>query len=389
MSGLCPFAVQKIIAPGSNDPAIKPRAAILHVDAGNAESLEDYFRNRSGGIESHFFIRANGGVEQYRDIYRQADANLDANDFAVSIETQGYGPGEWSLQQLASIKRLLTWLHTEAGIPLRKIQHWDGSGVGYHTLFGAPGHWTPVAKTCPGPARIRQFDRLLVPWMDAQAEPAPKPKPATPRPLRVCVVNGMSGSGVSEGRSLLILHAAAQHADVVLGCEFGNVTDDAPLDPKVWDVVHDPSSPDRAGSLLAVRKTRGKVRHAWYRVGAPAGLGIRTRWLLIARLVIDPGTPHEWTPKVIAGHAPPKRAWAHWPAFMASVAARNADVIGADFNKLARAVAPALRRRVRAVEILGVAVRKSIPVTFARGFDVGGDHRAVSVVLFPKPKESR
>lgn len=211
---------------------------------------------------------------------------------------------------------------------------------------------------------------------------------STPRPLRVVVVNGMSGSNVTEGRSLLILHAAAQHADVILGCEFGNVTDDAPLDPYTWDVVHDPSSPDKAGSILAVRKTRGRVRHARYRVGCPAGLGIRTRWLIVARLAIDPGTPHEWTPKVVAGHAPPKRAWAHWPMFMASVAARNADVSGADWNKLARAVAPALRRTVRAVHILGVAVRKSIPSSQPREFDVGGDHQAVSVRLWDRPTSS-
>mgnify|MGYP003298407101 CR=1 FL=1 len=138
----------------------------------------------SEAVALYHELLADGSVEQYRDIYRQADANLDANDFAVSIETQGYGAGKWSLQQLATIKRLLTWLHTEAGIPLRKIQHWDGSGVGFHAQFGAPSHWTPVAKTCPGPARIKQFDALLVPWMDAYTNPV-QPKPATPRPLRV------------------------------------------------------------------------------------------------------------------------------------------------------------------------------------------------------------
>ena len=162
-----PGARKLLIPPGANDPRITPRVAILHVDAGNAASLHTYFRDRSGGVESHFHVRRDGVVEQYRDTDYQADANHLANDFAVSIETQGYGAGEWTPEQLESIKALLDWLNRTHGIPLRKIDRWDGEGVGYHVLFGAPGPWTPVAKSCPGPDRIRQFDRVLVPWMAA------------------------------------------------------------------------------------------------------------------------------------------------------------------------------------------------------------------------------
>lgn len=186
--GFCPFAVNLNIPPGSNDPAIKPRIAILHVDAGNASSLYTYFRDRSGGIESHFFIKSDGTIEQYRSIYFQADANLDANDFAVSIETQGYGAGTWTGEQLQSIRRLLLWLNKEAKIPLRKCATWNGSGIGYHTLFGAPSHWTPVAKSCPGPERIKQFNSQIVPWLESAGQPKPKPPKAT---------------RVSQGRDLL------------------------------------------------------------------------------------------------------------------------------------------------------------------------------------------
>lgn len=173
-NGFYPKALVKNIRPGANDPAIKPRLAILHVDAGNAFSLFDFFSTRSGGVESHFHVRADGVVEQYRSIYFQADANLNANDYAVSIETQGFGTGEWNSKQIAAIKELLLWLNAEAGIPLRVVQRPDGSGVGYHVLFGAPGPWTPVAKTCPGPARVRQFNDVFVPWFRELANPAPR-----------------------------------------------------------------------------------------------------------------------------------------------------------------------------------------------------------------------
>lgn len=163
-------AVKKLIPPGSNDPRIKPRVAILHVDAGNVYDLHDYFAHRSGGIESHFHIARDGKVFQYRDTDYQADANHLANDFAVSIETQGYGDGTWSAAQLAAIKSLLKWLHDVHDIPLQKCEVWDGKGVGYHIQFGTPGPWTPVAKACPGPQRIKQFESLLVPWMREQSK---------------------------------------------------------------------------------------------------------------------------------------------------------------------------------------------------------------------------
>ena len=168
---VCPFAKHLLIPAGSNDPPIKPRVAVLHVDAGNAESLHTYFRDRSGGIESHFHITKTGVIEQYRDTAYQADANLEANDFAISIETQGYGEGQWTAAQLDSIKRLLVWLNeVHPAILLRKCDGPFGSGIGYHIQFGSPGPWTPVAKACPGPDRIRQYHDLIVPWLDAGAD---------------------------------------------------------------------------------------------------------------------------------------------------------------------------------------------------------------------------
>lgn len=167
-----PFANKKLIKPGPNDPPIIVVGAILHVDAGNNKSLYEYFRDKSGGIESHFHVPKAGPVEQYRDTGYEADANLKANSFTVaglrfgfvSIETQGLEKGEWNEWQLQEIKRLLSWLSATHSFPLKVTTNPRGPGVGYHTLFGAPGPWTPVAKSCPGPDRVRQFNDVLVPW---------------------------------------------------------------------------------------------------------------------------------------------------------------------------------------------------------------------------------
>lgn len=158
-------AVKKLIPPGPTDPRIKPRIVILHVDAGNASSLYDWFNGPSGGVESHFFVKKDGTVEQYRDTGWQADANTDANDWAISIETQGFEAGEWTPEQLASIKALILWCHKTHDIPLQRCSAWDGAGVGYHTLF--PGRWDKRGASCPGPDRKLQFNQVLDPWMRA------------------------------------------------------------------------------------------------------------------------------------------------------------------------------------------------------------------------------
>lgn len=160
---LYPTALKKLIPPGKTDPRIKARVVILHVAESESSSLYGYFNGPSGGVESHFYIRRDGTVEQYRDTDWQADANVMANDFAISVETQGRAAGEWTPEQLAAIKALLTWCNQTHGIPLVKCPRWDGSGVGYHILF--EDQWDQRGASCPGPDRIKQFDNVLVPWM--------------------------------------------------------------------------------------------------------------------------------------------------------------------------------------------------------------------------------
>jgi hypothetical protein len=174
---LCPFADKRwLIPPGSNDPRIFPRLAILHTDGGDAYNLGDWFDGPSGGIESHFHVPKDGYLFQYRDTGWEADANYLANPFAISIETQGTGYENWTDLQIATIFRLLRWLHAEhPAIELRRVTAWDGTGVGYHVQFGAPGPWTPSAKICPGPKRIGQYNNLIIPglngdWIDMATE---------------------------------------------------------------------------------------------------------------------------------------------------------------------------------------------------------------------------
>lgn len=172
---LAPFAIHKLLPLGP-DRRIAPIGAVLHVAESLADSLYPYFNGPSNGVESHFYVRFDGTVEQYRDTGYEADANLEANSFLeggtvygfVSIETQGRGSGEWTPAQLESIKRLLLWLRATHGVPLVVCPGPREPGVGYHIMFGSPGPWTTKVKTCPGPDRIKQYWNVIVPWMEGE-----------------------------------------------------------------------------------------------------------------------------------------------------------------------------------------------------------------------------
>ena len=172
-------AIRRNITPGSNDPTIIPIGIILHVAVSGARSLFDYFLRRSGGIESHFYVRKDGSFEQYRDTDKEADANYRGSSFVrngkrygfISIETEGYGDGTWTKEQIATIKFLIGECAKEhPDIKLRRCPGPFDAGIGYHTLFGAPSDWTPVAKSCPGAARKRQFHNIIDPWLNATRE---------------------------------------------------------------------------------------------------------------------------------------------------------------------------------------------------------------------------
>jgi hypothetical protein len=148
-------------------PRITPTTIIDHSIVGSAEGAWQMFKERSS-LESHFIVDLNGEIWQLMDTSRQADANLQANRYALSIETADRGNPDiqpWTPQQLDS----LAWLHDELvrlhpTIPRRKSRSCaDPAGLGYHTLHGAPSCWTPVSKSCPGAVRKTQWRDVLLP----------------------------------------------------------------------------------------------------------------------------------------------------------------------------------------------------------------------------------
>lgn len=171
----------KLLPEWDSQPKITPTQILDHTIVGTALGAWWYFHD-STGIESHFIIRgrrsgdADGHIWQLMDTGREADANLQANDKAISIETEDNGarPIEpWSQAQLDS----LVWLHNKLvaihpSIKRQNATSCTRAGLGYHSQLGAPSCRTPSAgKDCPAPARIGQWSmRLLPAFLDPTTE---------------------------------------------------------------------------------------------------------------------------------------------------------------------------------------------------------------------------
>lgn len=184
-----PPATQRPVGGIGNDPRILPVGIVLHVAVSEADSLHGWFDGPSGGIESHLYLRYDGTWEQYRDLDHEADAQGLGNSWVhgahrygfLSVETEGMGHGEWTAEQIRSLKAFILWAHRELGIPLERAMipqphSLAKGGVGYHAMHP---EWNKNLHTCPGPQRIHQYQDVLVPWMRGLSTPAHKPAPST------------------------------------------------------------------------------------------------------------------------------------------------------------------------------------------------------------------
>lgn len=227
-------AIQKPIPPGPNDPRLNVVVGTVgHVAVSEASSLYNWFNGPSGGVESHFYIRYDGTVEQYRDTAYEADAQGLGNSWVigtqrygyVSYETEGMGEGKWTDAQLTSIKALIKWVNETHGSPWQKTPAYHGRGHGYHSQFP---EWNKDQHACPGTARIQQFNTIIVPWLAEGGKDVPEVitdadvdriatavvNKAVPRPGNTPVALGsqVGGANINSYRALQLLKTIADPA---------------------------------------------------------------------------------------------------------------------------------------------------------------------------------
>lgn len=162
---LCPFAIHELLPENNSQNRITPTTVICHRAVSSAKDLYGYWNSPGIVLESHFYIAEDGTIYQYMDTNIRADANVDANAFAVSIETWDGGntPDSWGWNsaQLFALKKLIKWICDTHGIKKAPAQTWNGGGIGGHNWFPEP--WADGPRGCPGTERNRQLREDIIP----------------------------------------------------------------------------------------------------------------------------------------------------------------------------------------------------------------------------------
>lgn len=154
---------------------------ILHTMVGSLWGTDSYFMdNGYGGTESHFGVGGDGEILQWVDLECRADANLDANDNAISIETADMDPEfddwggsnvpAWTDAQIEANAQIVAWCCARWNIPCSLIPDSKPGrrGVGYHRQgidnwrVSGGEYWSnSTGKVCPGDRRVNQVQQVI------------------------------------------------------------------------------------------------------------------------------------------------------------------------------------------------------------------------------------
>lgn len=144
-------------------------------DTASAEAIFRYFSRPEVVVESTFIVglTPEDPTRQILDSTEYADANLNANGPAISVEVVGSSADDYTDWQKLEIIRLGKWAKANHPIEARVCPSPTASGFGWHVMWGAPGPWTPVAKVCPGALRIKRLQDFIFPAIFAGTAPTP------------------------------------------------------------------------------------------------------------------------------------------------------------------------------------------------------------------------
>ena len=92
-------AVWKPLGPQTEPRLVKKNKILIHTMVGTLEGTDSMFRKDGfSGTEAHFGTDEGSRIWQWQDTDFQADANLEGNDDAISIENQDWGINGWKGQ---------------------------------------------------------------------------------------------------------------------------------------------------------------------------------------------------------------------------------------------------------------------------------------------------
>lgn len=163
------------IPENSTQRRITPTQLILHsVAAPWDENRIKQFWQESGVVtESHFGLDYDGSMGQFLDTNVRADANMSANNTAISMESAANtsNSNRWTDAQVREIAQLMAWAHRTHGIPARICRSATDPGFGVHNMFSS---WSGGGTACPGSLRTPQFRHEVWPLFLSTIGDTPK-----------------------------------------------------------------------------------------------------------------------------------------------------------------------------------------------------------------------
>lgn len=212
-------------------------------------------------------------------------------------------------------------------------------------------------------------------------------RPASAR-MRVANLASVS-AGPKKVASILdeALHNGPD-VDLLLLVECGDLTIKYEVDPAVWQVIQfgrslssEAERVARSGCAMIARRDAVFLDRPSLELAAPAGEGIRDRYVLKARARFHRGRVRR--ARVRVGHAPPPRAPRGRDRFL-DVLRSMRGIRAGDLN-IGREWAAELFRlsHVYSAGVIHAVVPGWLPSTFDRTLDVGSDHLALDVILWP------
>jgi hypothetical protein len=232
-STVYPRAVWRPIPEAATQSTIVPVMVIFHTIVGSAAGAIRIMEGDQTPGESHLVNPFVGPMTQLVPVDVRADCNWKVNAWvtpvdlqladrvvpagtvcgAVSIESEDDGTPEdtpWNPNQVEHFVDFSVWAHRELGIPIHRCPDPFRPGFGYHSMPGLNrlAVWEPnarppygqatisgrlvnvynpwtntVGKSCPGPARIAQFDGILAEARRRVAPPSVQRPPAPQPPI--------------------------------------------------------------------------------------------------------------------------------------------------------------------------------------------------------------
>lgn len=231
-----PGAIWRPITVNKSRWRLVPLRVNLHVAVSEAASLHGYF-NAPGRVDSHFYVRRDGTIEQYVDTSVVAYADLEGNGSSISVETQGgvkNANGEpWTAAQVEALARIYAWAVRTHGIARQVAKDSrpgsSSHGLSWHRLGcdgnfpGPPLHGRvaggrrysrQVGKVCPGNAKIRQVPAIYARAMALLGSTTPVSNVKPVSPSKPSLPKGYLDMHPDELNKHLARHAENVHAAI-------------------------------------------------------------------------------------------------------------------------------------------------------------------------------